>query len=303
MNALLVFQKVYELLNMTHAASNLGLTQPGISQHIQALERSLGEQLFLRQGRKLIPTSFASELYKNLKVHLTSIDNLLVNSSDLKNKMSGIINIGVPIEFGNNMVFPLLRKFSEKYPHIIFKVKYGLAPEMNKYILDGELDFAFIDGLYANSYVSTNVVYREELVLCCTSEYFHRKTKLPNDNSKKFFEQFEYAAYLEDHSILKDWFIKSMNLKSLKLKVLLQTEDAQGVYTFIRESMGVGVIPRHMIKKASSNQYHVFDSPTPVLNDIKISYIESRVVTPQLKAFLEHISENLTSKFISSSLL
>ena len=48
-----VFLTAARTLNFTAAARQLHMTQPSVSQHIQALEQHFGLQLFVRSGRHM----------------------------------------------------------------------------------------------------------------------------------------------------------------------------------------------------------------------------------------------------------
>ena len=50
-NQLNVFLAAAETLNFTKAAQRLQVTQPSVSQQIQALEEHIGQTLFLRTGK------------------------------------------------------------------------------------------------------------------------------------------------------------------------------------------------------------------------------------------------------------
>ncbi|WP_111639292.1 LysR family transcriptional regulator [Marinomonas shanghaiensis] len=48
---LITFKALVETGSFTKTAKQLGLTQPAVSQHIQKLEREMGEALLIRHGR------------------------------------------------------------------------------------------------------------------------------------------------------------------------------------------------------------------------------------------------------------
>jgi DNA-binding transcriptional LysR family regulator len=208
MNSLLVFKEVFHTGSMTKAAKVLGLTQPGVSQHIATLEQTLGLELFIRENRALIPSRAGRELFDLLQGHLGDIDRKLMEIMDNKSFIKGQVNLGLPIEFGNNIVFPILAKLGKKFPGIGFKIYYGLGPSMNENLLSGKFDFAFVDEIISSPYLQYKTVFREELVLCCRNSYLENietKGKIKNEIP---FELFHYAAYLADQSILQGWFKK-----------------------------------------------------------------------------------------------
>ena len=59
--------------SFTHAASELHLTQSAVSRQVQALEESLGMQLFNRYGRKIILTEIGAGYAREIANALASI--------------------------------------------------------------------------------------------------------------------------------------------------------------------------------------------------------------------------------------
>lgn len=297
MNSLLVFKEVFHTKSMTKAAKHLSLTQPGVSQHIATLEQTLELELFIRENRTLIPSRAGRELYELLDGHLGDIDRKLMEIMDNKTLIKGQVKLGLPIEFGNNIVFPILAKLKIKFPGISFQIFYGLGPTMNEKLLSGKIDFAFVDEIISSPYLQYKTVYREELVLCCKNSYLS-DVKIKGKLKKQIpFELYEYAAYLSDQSILQGWFKKAMGLKKTNLKILLQTGDAQGIFSFIKEGMGLGVVPKHMLKTVDESDYTVFtNTKEKVLNGIQLAFNKQRAEHPLLKHILDEFKLEFSIK-------
>jgi DNA-binding transcriptional LysR family regulator len=57
------FISIYKHLSVSATAIARILTQPAMSQHLAALEAEVGEPLFIRAPRKMIPTNKGKELF------------------------------------------------------------------------------------------------------------------------------------------------------------------------------------------------------------------------------------------------
>ncbi|MFT4574968.1 LysR family transcriptional regulator [Marinomonas primoryensis] len=64
---LTTFKALVEKGSFTQTAKLLGLTQPAVSQHIQKLERGLGEPLLIRHGRTTEVTEAGRVLLQHIK--------------------------------------------------------------------------------------------------------------------------------------------------------------------------------------------------------------------------------------------
>ena len=68
------FVEVYRCKNITKAAANLGLSQPSVSAHIQAMESVVGKALFERKARGVTPTAAAHDLALQVSGHIDILE-------------------------------------------------------------------------------------------------------------------------------------------------------------------------------------------------------------------------------------
>jgi DNA-binding transcriptional LysR family regulator len=131
LNQVRIFECVYRTQSMTAAARELHLTQSGVSQHIRAFEDMLGAKLFDRINQRVVPTASASVLYENCKKSLAGLEEAFAELQAEKNQLAGRVHIGMPTEFGYNIVIPTVARFAEKYPAVRFHFRLGYGGEMN----------------------------------------------------------------------------------------------------------------------------------------------------------------------------
>lgn len=77
LNLLTVFMEVYRLRSITQAADALNLTQPAVSNALKRLKLQVGNDLFVRDGRGIAPTSTGEFLAQELEPQLRSIRDTL----------------------------------------------------------------------------------------------------------------------------------------------------------------------------------------------------------------------------------
>lgn len=79
--------------SLSAAARKLGLTQPTIARHIDALERVLGADLFIRSQRGLEPTDLAQALAPQAKTMATTAAAMLRTASGAIGAIEGTVRI------------------------------------------------------------------------------------------------------------------------------------------------------------------------------------------------------------------
>lgn len=288
LNHLRLFECVYRSHSMTQAAEELYLTQSGVSQHIKTLEDSLELKLFDRVRQRLIPTKAAQILYEKCNSGLQKIEDALLAIKGIQKELVGTISIGMPIEFGNNVVMPLISKFCNKHPGLRLDIKYGYADEMNTLILNGQLDFALVDAFGFDQRIYTEVVSNELLILCASKEYLKKRTPFKED--KKFFQSLDYIDYIKGEPVIRMWLKHHFNLKHSDLIIRATVTSVQGVAKLIFAHVGAGILPSHHIAKLGKTvaQLHPFKgSGKPIKNSISIAYLRERTHSPTTLSVLK----------------
>lgn len=298
-NSLRVFERVYHTKSMTAAAKEMGLTQSGVSQHIKNLEQNLGQNLFDRLKHKLIPTREADSLAKSCHRHFLALERSIRQVTGQTETFRGEVRIGLPLEFGNNFILPLLTKIGRLHPEVSFHIKYGHASEMNGLLLSGDLDFAFVDSFSLDTQIELTSVWDETLALCISKEYknhlFGKKTP-PHHIST--YDQLDYVDYVEGAPVLAMWFKHHLK-KSFIPNVRANLMDVQGMSRIIREGLGAGVLPLHVVQRINS-QYgeilDVFKGQTNALkNTISLGVVKQRTLSHTAKFCRNYCLENLSN--------
>ncbi len=296
LNQILIFEAVYRTLSMTSAARELHLTQSGVSQHIAALEESLGIPLFERTGRKLVPTSNARDLYEACATSLGTLESSLQKIKGVHNALSGTISVGMPIEFGNHVILPLLSKFASQHPDVRFRIQLGFASDMNQQLLSGQMDVAFVDEFQMDKSVMVEQVTDEMLELCISRS---RLPKLPSKQDRKFFESLEYVDYQKDEPVLRRWFEHHFGQRGFRLNVRATVMDVQGILRLILSGMGAGIIPSYVFERLKKEGYDVIrfnGSGKPLRNTIRLAYVKNRPQTPATAAVITALRDALRKK-------
>jgi DNA-binding transcriptional LysR family regulator len=310
LNQLRVFELVFRTASMTHAARDLHLTQSGVSQHIKSLEDVLGVTLFDRIEQRLVPTSAARALYEHCSRAMTQLEQDLEQvvarpGSRGALELTGEIRIGMPVEFGNNLVMPRLAKFARLHPRVNFRLRLGWAARVNEELLRGNLDFGFVDDYRMDSRIATERVYDEVLELCMAEAAAARLAQpiaalKPSDPvaQARFFESLEYVEYAENEPVLRLWFAHHLGAKAsrgMHLNVRATVLDVQGVARFIAHEGGAGILPAYLIPSSPGGKglYRFKGRGKPFVNRISAAWLRDRTHSPASQALLSFLKDSL----------
>lgn len=112
------FEAVARLGSFTHAARQLGVTPPAVSQNIQTLETRLGIRLFNRTSRSVRLSDEGKLFYQSVAPAMSQIDVAAENIRALRSRPSGHLRITLPQLAASLLVMPFLTEFHARYPEI-----------------------------------------------------------------------------------------------------------------------------------------------------------------------------------------
>ena len=93
LNLLRVLDAILHEGSTVKAGEKLGLSQSAVSNALNRLRHSLEDDLFVRQGNRLIPTDYAASVKDGLRGYLSELETLLVRSDFEPSSAQGIFRI------------------------------------------------------------------------------------------------------------------------------------------------------------------------------------------------------------------
>lgn len=298
LNALKIFAAVYSEKSMTLAAQKLNLTQSGVSQHIKKLEEDLNIVLFERKSKEeLVPTLAAEKLYPVCEQSLNNLDQAIqkLNSQNMDPQMTGTIRVGIPIEFGNTWVLPKLAQIGKEFPQLQFDIHYGFATRMNQYLLNEEIDFAFVDQFKMAPQIQSQKIYQETLSLCISKDLV-RHFKINSKNELEILKKLPFVDYQKNEPVLRKWFGHHYSKKSFQLDIRAWAMDVQGLARLIENGLGAGVLPEYFIDQNQSlkESLYVFKGKKQVLvNDLSVCFVKKKAQSVSVKHVLNRLADQI----------
>lgn len=157
-----VFRRVMELGSITAAAAALRISQPAASRLIQQAEERLGFPLFVRQKKRLIPTSEAQALFPETIGAFAALESVQRFAVELKAGLSGRLTIAAIPALANALVPAAVQQFRSTHAGVAVKVLAVSAHDCGSLVSDQRADLGLIIGPMTNP-----GVVMEEL---CSSE-------------------------------------------------------------------------------------------------------------------------------------
>jgi len=151
--------------SFTAAAARENATQSGISQHVAALERSLGVKLFERSARGVTPTPAGQRYYKHCIEAIGQIAKANAEVRGFAARVSGDLRIGLIPTLTRAALAPTLEKFVARYPDVRLHILEGYSGALTDMVQNGELDFAAVPAAEGRVGLKTRLIARDREML------------------------------------------------------------------------------------------------------------------------------------------
>jgi LysR family transcriptional regulator of abg operon len=128
---------------LRQAALRLHLSQPALTQSIKALERALGEAVFVRGTQGVVLTPFGEALRPRAQLILNERTRIGQDLERLRSGQASQLSVGVGPYFTRHLLPVAVARTLERIPTLQIHLVEGHTRELVKQVQDGSLDLAF----------------------------------------------------------------------------------------------------------------------------------------------------------------
>jgi LysR family cys regulon transcriptional activator len=245
-------------LSVTQAAAALGTSQPAISRALKALERELGFDLFVREGRAFSRvTPQGARVLEYAARALAEIESLQAVAADLTQDNRGTLSIATTHTQARYVLPPVVRAFRDKYPDVELHLHQGTSEQIAEMVAADRVQLAIAtgsDGLFPNLMLLP--VYRwTRQVIVPKSHPLARAGKLTIRDLASY-PLISYVFSFTGSSSLHTVFAR----EGLVPKLAITARDADVIKTYVRLGLGVGIIASVAIEPTVDADLAVVDA-------------------------------------------
>jgi DNA-binding transcriptional LysR family regulator len=242
------FSKAGELCSFTKAAKALGLTQAAVSQRIQALEKSLNQSLFRRQGGRVMLTEAGQKLYDFAQRIVDLHRQARQEVSGHEVPLSGELEIAASSIPGEHLLPDILAIFGKKHPHIRVRAMVGDSVAVVNQVERGQVSLGLVGRKVDKPHLEYRFLARDRMVLVVAPGH-----KLTNRKKLSVKQLAAHALILrEAGSGLRHCFEKSLAKvgRSLDdLRVVLELGSNEAIKEAVLRGVGAAVLSTYAVQK------------------------------------------------------
>lgn len=239
------------------AASELRLSQPGLSRMIRSAEDELGTPLFDRTTRQVTLTSAGAEFVPLAERILHDLELGSQAIRELGDQTRGHLAISCPMSFATNMLANMVIEYKRVKPNVIIHIHEGIQSNTMGMIRSGQVDFGigilsesaedlFVEKLCQTSY---NVVFARG----------HRFSQLDRVSLTDLKD--EPLVSMPPSSNLRRIFDGAAASAGFRLNYTITVNTYSAVAQFVRSGIGVTILSSTSLPEDAMLESRPIDPP------------------------------------------
>jgi LysR family transcriptional regulator, regulator for bpeEF and oprC len=295
LRTLAIFVKVAEKRSFVRAATDLGISQSGVSNAIKRLEDQVDTVLLVRTTRHVGLTEDGAAFFERCRQALAAIDEAELMLKRAQVKPSGTLRIDVPLSFGRIKLVPLLRPFQEAYPDVRLRITFT-----DRYIdlIEEGVDIAVRFGALQDSSLIARRLTATQFNIAAAPAYLakHGRPKTPDDLAKH--NCLAFAS--RDTRQTREWrFTVDGKEVTLTPNGSMSFSDGAALCDAAADGCGIGQLHNYYLDTefARGRLIPVLEKFYPKADPISLVYPQTRHLTPNVRAFVDF----MVARFKSSA--
>ena len=284
---------VYEEGSFTAASERENATQSGISQHISAIEKELGINLFTRNSNGVIPTTICHGFYKKSVEAIRTLKTAEQEAINAGKGLSGKVNAGLMPTFTRAALAPVLKSISTTHPNIEISIVESYSGSLTDMVKAGELDFALVPVMTGTQGIKYSNLVRDREVLVSSPSFGNNQgEEISLKNLAPLKIVLPTKANIRRIK-LEDYFIAH----SIEIANIMEMDSMIGTLELVGSTDWVTILPYLIcVPDTHSNLRHINPICEPnIYSDFVIIEPIGRSLTPQATFFLKLLKEEISS--------
>ncbi|CCA94022.1 LysR family transcriptional regulator [Novosphingobium sp. PP1Y] len=225
------FLAVARVRNFTHAAANLGLRQPTVSEHVRKLETEFDVRLFLRDTHSVALTRDGEAMVGFANSILETCER--AQRHFRQTDIGGSITVGVTEDVALAGLPELLRGFRAEHPRVSLELTVGLSEILRGRFERCELDMIVIKRRKADT--QGEPIWLERLCWVAAADF-----RLPVDEPLPLI-------LLSQPAITRDLALAALERAQMSWRVVCTSDSQSGVHAALEAGLGIAPHARSLI--------------------------------------------------------
>ncbi|OKP88420.1 LysR family transcriptional regulator [Paenibacillus sp. P32E] len=279
------FCMIYKYNSVSEAAKVRMMTQPAMSQHLASLEAEVGEVLFNRTSRKIVPTERGKQLYSQLAPLIESLEETTMNFKMASLPTLTFIKLGTAHEFYTEKVLPQLHKSNSS---VISNL--GTADQLLELLKEDKLDLIVTSQKVPTPGIEYQSFMDEEFVIVAPMHY-----KIPDidslEHSEGWLSSQNWISYGLDLPIIRRIWREHFKKRPV-IRPIHIIPNLHMILKAVENGMGLSVLPTYLLRNLDEEKMKVLFPELRVNNELFFAYKLKDKQLPQIHEMMTIIRES-----------
>lgn len=248
--------------SFSRAAARAHVSQPSLSQQIRKLEEEVGQPLFDRLARGVVPTESGKRFLVYARRALADVADARRCVDECRGKHAGRLVVGAVPTIAPYLLPRLVKEFRRRHPEVSVEVVEDLTPEIARGVEDGAIDLGLMSTCRATPSVRVETLGREPFMLAVPSGHRlagRRRAGWRDLGGERFLVLHEAHCMSSQvrRVCAKNAVCPDVVLRGVQLRTLVE---------MVAAGMGVSLVPRMVADRDGSDGcvFLPFAPPVPV---------------------------------------
>lgn len=255
LNQLEYFVSAANNLNFTKAARECFISQTAMTQQMQALEKTLGVKLFIRDKHHIELTTAGKVYLKEAKAILKRSDEAMRLARMASMGMDGEMTVGFISGFGQSDCYEMLRGFHEAFPDIKLKFIRNTMSGLMEQLQRGECDVVFTVQPHQRNYENLSRQYIRSYPLFVAMSNNNPLSDKKEIECKELTNQsfiiMQPAARSRDEMEEMLWVYERGGFLP---QVVAVEKEPETIMLMVSLEMGISLLPEYIVRPYNKNE-------------------------------------------------
>ncbi len=249
---LVTFRSLVQFGSFSRAARNLGISQPAVSQQIDALQKHFGVKLVdVAKGRVRLTEAgrFLAERGEQLFANIAAVERQM---KEFASAETGILRVGATATIGRHGLAPLLLAFCKAHPGVDVQITIGNNEAMIRAVRDGSIALALIEGPATAADIDIFPYAYDELVLI-VPRAGHRLSRRTTVRVKDLIG--ERFIMREVGSGTRELIEAALRRADVAPTSILELPTGDAIASAVEANLGISIVSRMVADRDSATGY------------------------------------------------
>ncbi len=239
----------------TRAARRLGTTQPSLSRRVQQLEAQLSTKLVVRTPAGVVLTSAGERFLAHAERALASVDAGRTAIEELSGEPRGVVTLGSQPTISAYVLPALLARFHEHAPHVVLRLREGLADQIEERLASGELDLALMNLPVRRLDLAAQKLWQEDYLLAVPAG--HRLATI--ERAVTLADVVGEPLVVVPGATATLALFAACEERGARPNVVVDADNLEAVRRMVERGLGVALLPRTMAHAAQGPRLRVLE--------------------------------------------